>query len=194
MNSGVFILAKTAFFNDFTITSSLRSVVQVLMGHFASFQSHGLSGWFMPKITKSCLNLSKLRPIYCRSLFSRTRCIIYTSGEVDVWWRVRYRRSVYLVNRHCRKVCRRIIKSQPFYWLVIIMVFLNTCMLTSEHHLQPLWLDKLQGSYSMSSMSRLLQLHSCPWVHCPWPNPTQPVANRKSKNMDPTQPNPTRYN
>jgi len=63
-------------------------------------------------------------------------------------FRLRYRRSVYLVNRQCRKLCRRIIKSQPFYWLVIIMVFLNTCMLTSEHHLQPLWLDKLQGSYS----------------------------------------------
>jgi len=30
-------LAKTAFFNDVTITSSLRSVVQVLMGHFTIF-------------------------------------------------------------------------------------------------------------------------------------------------------------
>jgi len=34
MNSGVSLLAKTAFFNDVTITSSLRSVVQVLIGHF----------------------------------------------------------------------------------------------------------------------------------------------------------------
>jgi len=66
--------------------------------------------------------------------------------------RLRYRRSVYLVNRQCRKLCRRIIKSQPFYWLVIIMVFFNTCMLTSEHHLQPLWLDKLQGSYSTDGL------------------------------------------
>ena len=37
-------LAKMAFFNDVTITSSLRSVVQVLMGYFTIFQSHGLSG------------------------------------------------------------------------------------------------------------------------------------------------------
>jgi len=44
MNSGVSLLAKTAFFNDVTITSSLRSVVKVLMGHFTIFQSHGLSG------------------------------------------------------------------------------------------------------------------------------------------------------
>jgi len=37
MNSGVSILAKTAFFNDVTITSSLRRVVQELMRHFYNF-------------------------------------------------------------------------------------------------------------------------------------------------------------
>jgi len=31
---------KTAFSNDITITSSLRSVVQVLIGHFTIFQSY----------------------------------------------------------------------------------------------------------------------------------------------------------
>ena len=65
----------TTFFNDVTITSSLRSVVQVLIRHFTIFQSHGLSGWFLPKIMKTCLNLSKLRPKYCLSFF-RTRCIL----------------------------------------------------------------------------------------------------------------------
>ena len=46
MNSGVSFLAKTAFFNDVTITLSLRSasVMQVLTGHCTIFQSHGLSG------------------------------------------------------------------------------------------------------------------------------------------------------
>ena len=44
MNSGVSPVAKTRFFNDVTVTSSLRSVVKVLMGHFTTFQSHGLSG------------------------------------------------------------------------------------------------------------------------------------------------------
>jgi len=34
----------------FSMTSSLCSVVHVLMAHFTIFQSHGLSGWFMPKI------------------------------------------------------------------------------------------------------------------------------------------------
>jgi len=63
---------KNAFFSDVTITSPLRSVVQVLMGHFEIFQSHGLSGSFVPKITKSCLNLSKLWPKHCRYFFPDT--------------------------------------------------------------------------------------------------------------------------
>ena len=66
------LLATTAFFNDVTITSSLRNVVQVLVGHFTMFQSHGLSEWFVPKIMKSCLNL--LRSKYCRCLFFRVVC------------------------------------------------------------------------------------------------------------------------
>jgi len=40
----------------------------VIIGHFIIFQSLGLSGWFVPKIVKRCLNLSKLRPKYYRSL------------------------------------------------------------------------------------------------------------------------------
>jgi len=51
--------------------SQLRSVVQVVMGHFTIFQSYEQSGWFVPKILKIYLNLSKLRPKYCHSLFSR---------------------------------------------------------------------------------------------------------------------------
>jgi len=78
MNSGVSLFPKTAFFSDVTITSSFRSVVKVLMGHFTIFQSHGLSGWFMPKIIKSFLNMSKLRPKYCRSIFWDT---VYIKGH-----------------------------------------------------------------------------------------------------------------
>jgi len=70
----LFLLAKTAFFNDITITSSLRSVAQVLMGFFFTiFQSPRMSLWFVPKIMKSCLNLSKLWSKYCRPPFIRTR-------------------------------------------------------------------------------------------------------------------------
>jgi len=66
----LFLLAKTAFFNDVTITSSLHSVVQVFVGFFFTiFQSPRISVWFVPKIMKSCQNLSKLWSKYCRFLF-----------------------------------------------------------------------------------------------------------------------------
>ena len=69
-NSGVSLLAKTAFFNDVPMSHHYPLGVQVLIRHFTIFQSRGLSWWFVPKITKSCLNLSKLQPKYCQSLFS----------------------------------------------------------------------------------------------------------------------------
>src|SRR6218665_3305511 len=53
--------------------------------------------------------------------------------------------QLYKVNRRSRKLCRKIVKSQPFYWSVILLVFLNTCVLTSEHNNQPQWLDRFQG-------------------------------------------------
>ena len=46
-------MRKRHFFNGVTITSSLCTVLQVLMGYFTIFQSHGLSGWFVPKTAKS---------------------------------------------------------------------------------------------------------------------------------------------
>jgi voltage-dependent calcium channel L type alpha-1D len=30
------------------------------------------------------------------------------------------------------------------FWLVVTLVFLNTCVLATEHHGQPLWLDDFQ--------------------------------------------------
>lgn len=60
------------------------------------------------------------------------------------WWHVRSRR-LRKVNRRGRRWCRRLVKSQGFYWAVIILVFLNTCVLTSEYAQQPRWLDEFQG-------------------------------------------------
>lgn len=48
-------------------------------------------------------------------------------------------------NRFCRRKCRLAVKSVPFYWLVIILVFLNTLTISSEHYNQPLWLTQVQG-------------------------------------------------
>uniref|UniRef100_A0A2I3RV87 Voltage-dependent L-type calcium channel subunit alpha n=1 Tax=Pan troglodytes TaxID=9598 RepID=A0A2I3RV87_PANTR len=47
-------------------------------------------------------------------------------------------------NRVFRWKCHDIVKSKVFYWLVILIVALNTLSIASEHHNQPLWLTRLQ--------------------------------------------------
>ena len=86
IQQAVWILAslsscENSIFQWRTNTSSLRIVVQILTGLFTNFQSHGMSGWFVPKIVKSCLNyLPKLRPKYLGPFF-RTRCIFITCNR-----------------------------------------------------------------------------------------------------------------
>lgn len=52
-------------------------------------------------------------------------------------------------NRRMRRACRKAVKSQAFYWLIIILVFLNTGVLATEHYKQPPWLDYFQGLKSL---------------------------------------------
>ncbi|XP_077013487.1 voltage-dependent L-type calcium channel subunit alpha-1S isoform X2 [Tamandua tetradactyla] len=47
-------------------------------------------------------------------------------------------------NRFFRWKCHDMVKSKVFYWLVILVVALNTLSIASEHHNQPLWLTHLQ--------------------------------------------------
>merc|ERR1719277_37939 len=47
-------------------------------------------------------------------------------------------------NRSMRRKCRNICKSQWMFWLIVTLVFLNTCVLPTEHHHQPPWLDNFQ--------------------------------------------------
>ncbi|CAH6787731.1 voltage-dependent L-type calcium channel subunit alpha-1S [Phodopus roborovskii] len=47
-------------------------------------------------------------------------------------------------NRVLRWKCHDLVKSRVFYWLVILIVALNTLSIASEHHNQPLWLTHLQ--------------------------------------------------
>lgn len=49
------------------------------------------------------------------------------------------------INRRLRRACRKAVKSQAFYWLIIVLVFLNTGVLATEHYQQPHWLDDFQG-------------------------------------------------
>jgi hypothetical protein len=57
--------------------------------------------------------------------------------------------GVYRSNRRMRRACRKAVKSQAFYWLIIILVFLNTGVLATEHYQQPEWLDFFQGTYTL---------------------------------------------
>lgn len=49
------------------------------------------------------------------------------------------------VNRRLRRSCRKAVKSQTFYWAIIVLVFMNTLVLATEHHKQPSWLDDFQN-------------------------------------------------
>nr|AAO83841.1 voltage-dependent non-L-type calcium channel alpha-1 subunit isoform A [Lymnaea stagnalis] len=53
-----------------------------------------------------------------------------TTGKCASFWRAekRFRYSI-----------RRLVKSQLFYWIVIVLVFLNTASVASEHYNQPEW-------------------------------------------------------
>ncbi|NXS38537.1 CAC1S protein, partial [Pomatostomus ruficeps] len=49
-------------------------------------------------------------------------------------------------NRMFRRKCRDVVKSKFFYWLVILVVALNTLSIASEHHMQPEWLTRVQDN------------------------------------------------
>lgn len=49
-------------------------------------------------------------------------------------------------NRKCRARAVMFVKSDFFYWLIIVLVFLNTAVLTSEHYGQEKWLDDFQSA------------------------------------------------
>ena len=51
-----------------------------------------------------------------------------------------------------RRKCRNICKSQWMFWLIVTLVFLNTCVLATEHHHQPPWLDDFQVGREQSSL------------------------------------------
>lgn len=70
--------------------------------------------------------------------------------EVEVQKESRFRKrkkDFERINRRMRRACRKAVKSQAFYWLIIVLVFLNTGVLATEHYKQPDWLDEFQGTY-----------------------------------------------
>ncbi|KAG9340306.1 hypothetical protein JZ751_021753, partial [Albula glossodonta] len=68
-------------------------------------------------------------------------------------------------NRVCRRNCRVAVKSVTFYWLVLILVFLNTVTSASEHYNQPNWLTQVQDIankvlLSLFTVEMLLKMYS----------------------------------
>jgi voltage-dependent calcium channel L type alpha-1D len=53
-------------------------------------------------------------------------------------------RAIQYKNYQLRRAIHRAVKSQFFYWLVIVLVFLNTLVLASEYHTQPDWMEQFQ--------------------------------------------------
>ena len=56
----------------------------------------------------------------------------------------RFMEKIDTINRRVRPKCRRAVKSQAMFWVVVILVFMNTCVLATEHHNQPEWLGNFQ--------------------------------------------------
>lgn len=73
-------------------------------------------------------------------------------GEEEIqqesWFKKR-KKDFERINRRMRRFCRKAVKSQTFYWLIIVLVFLNTGVLATEHYDQPKWLDKFQGMFTL---------------------------------------------
>nr|XP_014349652.1 PREDICTED: voltage-dependent L-type calcium channel subunit alpha-1F [Latimeria chalumnae] len=68
-------------------------------------------------------------------------------------------------NRYGRRKCRAAVKSVPFYWVVLLLVFLNTLTIASEHYNQPDWLTQIQGYankvlLSLFTCEMLLKMYS----------------------------------
>lgn len=80
-------------------------------------------------------------------------------------WTSRKRKDFDRVNRRLRRSCRKAVKSQAFYWLIIVLVFLNTGVLATEHYHQPAWLDDFQDQTNMFfvalfTMEMILKMYS----------------------------------
>ncbi|VEL35073.1 unnamed protein product [Protopolystoma xenopodis] len=48
-------------------------------------------------------------------------------------------------RKRVRRAVVAFVNSRQCFILIIMLVFLNTVVLTTEHHNQPSWLDKFQG-------------------------------------------------
>ncbi|XP_065427316.1 voltage-dependent L-type calcium channel subunit alpha-1F [Chrysemys picta bellii] len=90
-----------------------------------------------------------------------TCCAVYL-GKIS---KTKFCRRCRRMNRQLRKRCRLAVKSVSFYWMVLILVFLNTLTIASEHYNQPDWLTQIQAYankvlLSLFTLEMLLKLYS----------------------------------
>ena len=62
---------------------------------------------------------------------------------------VRIRRA----EKRLRFGIRHAVKTQAFYWLVIVLVFLNTICVAIEHYNQPHWLEQFLCEYFLTLLT-----------------------------------------
>uniref|UniRef100_A0A673AEQ1 Voltage-dependent L-type calcium channel subunit alpha n=1 Tax=Sphaeramia orbicularis TaxID=375764 RepID=A0A673AEQ1_9TELE len=91
----------------------------------------------------------------------------WMDGQTDGWIDGRVLRRW---NRVCRRNCRTAVKSVTFYWLVLLLVFLNTSLSASEHYDQPVWLTQVQDIankvlLSLFTVEMLLKMYSLGLAH-----------------------------
>ncbi|KAM9250199.1 voltage-dependent L-type calcium channel subunit alpha-1F [Cariama cristata] len=67
--------------------------------------------------------------------------------------KTKFCRRLRRLNRLWRRRCRGAVKSVSFYWTVLLLVFLNTLTIASEHHGQPLWLTQTQAYANKALLS-----------------------------------------
>ncbi|XP_072538249.1 voltage-dependent L-type calcium channel subunit alpha-1D isoform X4 [Salminus brasiliensis] len=118
---------------------------RVTMADLTQKKKAGKSGWFsqstetqasMPTSENESVNTDNPNGEDDKARCCGPICQKITKSKFSRSWR-RW-------NRFCRRKCRAAVKSTTFYWLVILLVFLNTLTISSEHYNQPDWLTKVQ--------------------------------------------------
>ncbi|XP_053889656.1 voltage-dependent L-type calcium channel subunit alpha-1D isoform X2 [Malaclemys terrapin pileata] len=128
---------------------TLDDLMEKKKGRFSCFSSSSNKHASMPTSETESVNTENVSgegesPACCGSL-----CQTISKSKFSRRWR-RW-------NRFNRRKCRAAVKSVSFYWLVIVLVFLNTLTISSEHYNQPDWLTQIQDTANKV----LLALFTC---------------------------------
>ncbi|KAG9477806.1 hypothetical protein GDO78_013012, partial [Eleutherodactylus coqui] len=130
------------------LTGRRKGRLQWLMhpNHSSETHSNSLASASLPASETTSLNTENIDD-------EHTNCCSLCLRKVRRW------------NRAFRRKCRLAVKSVTFYWMVLILVFLNTLTIASEHYRQPEWLTQIQAYankvlLSLFTLEMLLKLYS----------------------------------